>query len=404
MARFRYAALDARGERLGGWLEAVDAAEVASRLQAQGHIPLQAVPARTGEAGAGWTGRLRRPGLSSRQVLQFTQQLATLLSAGQPLDRALDVLAGLQAGAAGRKLVEGLRDRVRGGQPFSAALQEEAGVFSRLHVSLVRAGEAGGTLPDSLQRLASHLERIAALRGDLVNALIYPAFLVTGVFASTGLLLVWVVPQFVPIFADMGVPVPWVTRLILGTGAILRQAGWPLLAMLAAMAVWMRRGDREGRRHRRHARLLTLPGVGPLCLKLETARLCRCLGTLLQQGVALLAALQIAAGVSANRAVGGGLQQVGQAVSDGIGLHVALGRIRLFPALALQMIRVGEESGRLDGMLLKVADTYDEEVRRGIDRLLSALVPGLTLVMTLLVALVMAAILLPLLSLTSHIQ
>ena len=405
MSRFSYSALSQQGEALQGWLEAASEVEVVHRLQEQGHIPLAAVIAEPG-AGAGlWQRLRRRDALSGAQMLLLTRQLATLLAAGQPLDRALGVLIELRDERGGRRLIERLRERVRGGDPLSLALDAENGVFSRLYVSLVRAGEAGGSLDDSLQRLAGYLERSQTLRGDIINALIYPAFLLAGVLGSLILLLAWVVPQFVPIFADMQVPIPWITRLILGLGTALRKLGWLLPPLLiAALFGWRHRMRQPGQRRRWHAWWLGLRGIGPLSLKLETARLSRSLGTLLHHGVPLLAGLQVAAGVTANLALAAALQQVIDTVRDGGRLGAALAQTGLFPPLAVQMVQVGEEAGQLDRLLLQVADTFDTESRRSIDRLLSALVPTLTLVMTVLVAIIMAAILMPLLSLTSQIQ
>ncbi len=405
MSRFRYAAISMQGETLHGWIDAADEGEAVSRLQALGHLPLRTVSADAESPGSIWHRLRHREVLPPAPMLEFTRQLGTLLGAGQPLDRALGVLIDLQPARPGRELITRLRERVRGGATLSAALQEEPGGFSRLYVSLVRAGEAGGSLDDSLQQLAVYLERAQALRGSVVNALIYPAFLVSGVLASLVLLLAYVVPQFVPIFADMQVPVPWITRLILWLGAGVRGWGWlaapALLAVMAAGWHWQR--DAEHRRQW-HAWLLQLRGFGPLYLKLETARFSRSLGTLLHHGVSLLAALQVAGAVTANQALAVALRQIGDAVRDGGRLGAAMDRTRLFPSLAVQMVQVGEEAGQLDRLLLQVADTFDAEARRSIERLLSALVPVLTLVMTALVAVIMAAILLPLLSLTSHIQ
>jgi general secretion pathway protein F len=288
---------------------------------------------------------------------------------------------------------------------LSSALDEEHGVFPRLYVSLVRAGEAGGSLEETLRRLADYLERAQQLRGSVINALIYPAFLLVGVLGSLVLLLAYVVPQFVPIFQDMQVPIPWITRAVLALGNTL-QAWWWLIALLliGGALAWRARLRDPQARLAWHARLLHLRWIGPLLLKVETARIARTLGTLLKNGVPLLSALAIARQVTGNRALDAALASVHEQVKGGSGLSLALAQPALFPRLALQMVQVGEEAGQLDTMLLKVADTFEIESRRAIDRLLAALVPALTIVMTVLVAIIMAAILLPLLSLTSNIQ
>ena len=405
MSQFRYRAISAAGEPLQGQMEAASLEEVISRLQDQGHTPLDAQAAGADVGGSGLAALFRRGPFTGDQLAQFTYQLATLLGAGQPLDRALGILMELPEGERAKKLIERVRDRVRGGTPLSQALDEEHGVFPKLYISLVRAGEAGGSLEDTLRRLAEYLERSQQLRGSIINALIYPAFLMVGVLGSLLLLLAYVVPQFVPIFQDMQVPIPLITQLVLTVGNIL-QSWWWLLLILLVMGVLVARARLRDPAMLLawHARLLTLRLVGPLLLKVQTARIARTLGTLLKNGVPLLSALTIARQVTANRALDQALEQAAEQVKGGAGLSFSLAQSQRFPRLALHMIQVGEEAGQLDTMLLKVADTFELESRRAIDRLLAALVPALTIVMTLMVAIIMAAILLPLLSLTSNIQ
>jgi general secretion pathway protein F len=405
MSQFRYRAVSAAGEIVQGQMEAASLDEVIVRLQDQGHTPLEAKPADAGDAGGGLAGLFKRGPFNGDQLAQFTHQLATLLGAGQPLDRALGILMDLPEGEHAKKLIERVRDRVRGGTPLSQALDEEHGVFPKLYIALVRAGEVGGSLEDTLRRLADYLERTQELRGSIINALIYPAFLMVGVFGSLVLLLTYVVPQFVPIFQDMQVPIPWITKAVLALGTTL-QNWWGLIVLIVAGSVffWRTRMRDPAMRLAWHERLLKMRLVGPLVLKVETARLARTLGTLVKNGVPLLSALSIARMVTSNRALDESLIQATEMVKGGNGLSLALGQSQRFPRLAIQMVQVGEEAGQLDTMLLKVADTFELESRRSIDRLLAALVPALTIVMTVFVAIIMSAILLPLLSLTSNIQ
>jgi len=405
MAQFSYKAVSDAGELLRGQMEAASVEEVIGRLQDQGHTPLEAQPADGAAGGSGLAALFRRGPFSGDQLAQFTHQLATLLGAGQPLDRALGILLDLPEGESAKKLIERVRERVRGGNTLSSALDEEHGVFPKLYVSLVRAGEAGGSLEETLHRLTEYLERAQALRGSIVNALIYPVILLVGVLGSLLLLLAYVVPQFVPIFQDMQVPIPWITQLVLALGNGLQTWWWLILLLLGGgLFGWRARLRDPAQRLAWHTRRLRLRVVGPLLLKVETARIARTLGTLLKNGVPLLGALTIARQVTANRALDKALGDAHEQVKGGAGLSLALGQSKLFPRLAMQMVQVGEEAGQLDGMLLKVADTFELESRRAIDRLLAALVPALTIVMTVMVAFIMAAILLPLLSLTSNIQ
>ncbi|RUL74900.1 type II secretion system inner membrane protein GspF [Dyella choica] len=405
MSQFRYRAVSASGEIVQGQMEASSLDEVIVRLQDQGHTPLEAKPADAQGASSGLAGLLKRGPFTGDQLAQFTHQLATLLGAGQPLDRALGILMDLPEGEHAKKLIERVRDRVRGGTPLSQAMDEEHGVFPKLYIALVRAGEVGGSLEDTLRRLADYLERTQELRGSIINALIYPAFLMVGVFGSLLLLLTYVVPQFVPIFQDMQVPIPLITRAVLALGTTLQDWWWLIaVIMVGGVMIWRARMRDPALLLAWHERLLKIRMVGPLVLKVETARLARTLGTLVKNGVPLLSALGIARMVTSNRALDEALVQATDMVKGGNGLSLALGQSQRFPRLAIQMVQVGEEAGQLDTMLLKVADTFELESRRAIDRLLAALVPTLTIVMTVFVAIIMAAILLPLLSLTSNIQ
>lgn len=399
MQPFSYRALDADGAAHKGLIEAADAPSAAAALQARGWLVLKLQPS----AGRRRRGRVAKA-LDGAHLVSFTQQLATLLGAGQPLERALGVLAR-QAGEHHRAtLLQRVREQVKGGKPLSQALEEEGGQFSSLYVSLVRAGEAGGALELALGQLADYLERSQKLRGEVVNALIYPAFLVVGVLGSLVLLLTYVVPQFVPIFRDLGVPIPWITQAILALSQALSTYGLWLAGAAAALVAGTGAARRNPlRRQRHHRRLLQLKIIGPLLQRLEAARLARTLGTLLGNGVSLLQALQIMRQVSANLAIRGQVEQAIEQVKGGGTLAAAFAAPPLLPELALQMIEVGEQSGQLGAMLLKAAAVFDVEVKRGIDRVLAALVPTLTLVMALLVALIMLAIMLPLMSLTSNI-
>ncbi len=402
MASFRYKAVTPSGETVEGQMDAASVDDVIARLQEQGNVPLEA-----GDAAGGGSllGGLRRKTLSGSALVQFTEQLGILLHAGLPLDRALQMLLELPEGERARHVVERIRDRVRGGSSLSRAMEEEHGVFSKLYLNMVRAGEAGGALDAALARLADYLERARKLRESVIGALVYPAFLLFGVLGALILLLAFVLPQFVPIFQDMNVKVPLITRVLMAFGTFLHDWGLLLLAALVVAGLYAgaRMRDPEVRRAF-DARLLRVKVFGPLLLKVDTARLMRTLGSMLKNGVSLLAALGIARQVVANRELGAQLEPATEAVKGGDSLSHALTAHTGFPKLAIQITTVGEESGTLDDMLLRAADTYDAEVKSAIDKMLSALVPILTIVMALLVAGIMMSILLPLLSLTGSIH
>lgn len=404
MALFRYKAVASTGETIEGQMEAASREEVIGRLQEGGNIPIEAREAAAG-AGTGLASLFSRADLNQAEIVAFTQQLAVLLGAGQPLDRALQILLELPDSERARKLLERVRESVRGGTPLSSALEQQHGVFSRLYVNMVRAGEASGSLQETLRRLAEYLERSRAMRESVVSALIYPVILLVLVVGALALLLIYVVPQFVPLFEDMGVELPLITRFVLALGDFLAAWWWVLaLAVVVAVAWAQRQLQQPASRLAFDAWTLGARWIGALVAKIETARLSRTLGTLLSNGVPLLTSLAIGRNVLGNTALVAAVDAAADEVKTGGGLAWALGKSKRFPSLALQMISVGEESGELDGMLLKVADTFDGEVKRSIDRSLAALVPMLTIVMALLVAFIMLAILLPILDLSRNIQ
>ena len=402
MALFRYKALSAAGEALAGTMEAARVEDVIARLQEQGHLPLDVGTSLEEGAGAGFAALFRKKALDEAAVLQFTQQLATLLGAGQALDRALGTLLDLPDNPQSRRVIERIRDAVRGGLPLSAALEQQHGLFSRLYVNLVRAGEAGGGLQVALLRLGEYLERAAALKAQVISALIYPILLLVMVLAVCALLLGVVVPQFNELLASTDVALPWYTQLVLGSGMLLRGYGLYLfIAATVALLLALRHFRQAAPRARLDAWLLGRPRIGELLARYETARFARTLGTLLGNGVPLLNGLGIARQVMDNRALGAALERAAEEVKTGQGLAFALSRTKLFPRLAVQMVQVGEESGELGAMLLKVADTFDAETQRAIQRALAALVPFITVLMALLVGVVIMAVLVPIYQLTS---
>src|SRR5690606_30332311 len=395
MPLYRYKALSPSGETLDGQMEAPSAEDVIARLQDAGNIPMDARPFDAAE-GRAFGNLFKRATLTQAQVLQFTQQLSTLLGAGQPLDRALQILLDLPESESARKLIERIRDAVRGGAPLSSALEQQHGVFSRLYINMVRAGEVGGSLDETLKRLADYLERSKALKESVINAMIYPAILVGMVVLSLIILLVWVVPQFLPLFEDMGAEMPLLTRIVLGAGQVL-QGWWWLLVVLVVGAVWLvhHQFADPDRRLRFDGWILRRKLIGSVLQRMETARLARTLGTLVRNGVPLLSALSIGRNVMGNTALARAVDEASEEVKTGGGLAAALARSKQFPRLALQMVQVGEESGALDDMLIKVADTFDIEVKNGLDRLLAALVPIVTIFMAVVIAVIMMAILIP---------
>ena len=404
MPLYRYKALNSRGEVMDGQMEATSDAEVVMRLQEQGHLPMEARLASEAGGGSSWRSLLSPKAFAGERLVQFTQQLATLLSAGQPLDRSLSILLDLPEDDKARSVIADIRDAVRSGAPLSAALERQHGIFTRLYINMVRAGEAGGSLHDTLQRLADYLERSRALRGRVINALIYPAILLVVVSLALLFLMGYVVPQFAAMYESLDAPLPLFTKIVLALGLFVRD-WWIVLLVVPALALWWL--DRRLRdpvfRTRFDGWLLRRKLVGTMAARLETARLARTLGTLLRNGVPLMSALGIGRTVVGNRVLAADVEAAAEEVKNGVGLSAALARGKRFPRLALQMVQVGEESGALDAMLVKTAETFEQETGQALDRLLAALVPAITMLLALVVMVVILAVLVPIYDLTNVI-
>lgn len=398
MPVFEYKAVSPTGETVQGTMEAGNMDLVISRLQEAGNIPLQAR-----EAGQGGFSldmfRFSKRGMNAREIGQFTQQLSTLLGAGLPLDRSLQVLLELSENDRVTRTVTDIRDRVREGGSLSDALEAQHGTFSRLFINMVTAGEIGGTLDNTLDRLSDYLERSKELKDSVVSAMIYPILLIVLAAGSLILLLVYVIPQFTPIFEELGGDLPFITKLVLAVGGVLQNFWWGLIGLTLIIIVWFKNMLADPpRRLAWDKRVLEMRWVGDLIAKIETARLSRTLGTLLINGVPLLSALAIARNVIGNTVMKQDVQDTAREVKTGGSLARNLDKEGRFPRLALQMISVGEETGKLDEMLMKVSDTYDREVRNTIDRLLSVFTPVVTLLLAVMIGTIVLSVLMAILS------
>jgi general secretion pathway protein F len=401
MPLFSYRAVTPAGDVSSGELEAANESEIVDRLRDQGLLPMQ-IAQSIGAAAAG--GRAAKPARASLfaprrvtrdNVLGLTRELATLLRAGLPLDRALELLITLAPSLPVAVMLQGIRDEVRGGKSLSQALDARREVFSRFYVNIVRAGEAGGALGTVLARLAETMERTKELRDSVRSALIYPTILVFVAVASVMVLLVFVVPQFQTTFAQAGKALPIATQIVIVAGTFLRDWWWAVIPAAALAVLWFRRrGRRPAVRRVRDTRMLRMPLVGDLIAKVEIARFARTLATLLANGVTLLAGLSIVKETMGNVVLQNALDGVTAKLREGKGFGRPLAEAGLFPRLATQMILVGEESGRLEEMLGRVADVYDREVATAIKRFLAVLEPVLILGLAVLVGGIVFSILL----------
>jgi len=393
---FSFRAVRPDGQVEDGEREAADEGALVALLQRDGLIPIRI---RTAGGFGGLLVRRGRPHVKNKEVSMLTRELATLLEAGLPLDRALQILIGLMEDTPHlRALLTDLQQRVRGGATFSEALEAQSEVFNRLYINMIRAGEASGALDGALARLADYLDQAAELRETIKSALVYPTILVFVAGLSLVVLLVFVVPQFTQLFQDMGAALPLSTRIVIALGDLFRGYWWALLSGIALGAAGAQKLlQRPHVRLAWDTRMLGWPVLGDLLWKLETARFCHTLSTLLENGMPLLSALGLAKEVIENRWVATRLDAIGDDLKRGRGLAGPLSEAQVFPKLALQMIRVGEESGRLDPMLTKVARIYDRETRAAVQRLLTLLEPALIIGLGITVAGIIISILMAIL-------
>lgn len=398
MPFFKYKAVSSAGEVQEGVLEASSTPAAIAQVQAMGLIPIRAEEA--GAAKAAGTATASRPlfsrsrGITQADVGVMTRELATLLRAGLPLDRSFEILINLSANPKLAELLARIRNEVRGGVALSKALDAQKGVFSRFYVNMVRAGEAGGSLPTVLLRLAEYMERAKALRDNITASMTYPAFLGVISILAVVVLLGMVVPRFKPIFAGTGKAIPGMTQAVLWAGDAMRDYWWLIAGVVVLLLLVARRRLRDpDTRYRVDRWLVTGPVVGPLFSRVEMARFSRTLGTLLSNGVTLVAALNIVRDTMGNSWLAEAVGNVGRELKEGRGLGKPMMETGRFPMLAVHMIQVGEETGRLDEMLMQVAETYDHEVEVAIRKALSLLQPVMIVVMAAVIGFIIIAIL-----------
>jgi len=404
LAQYRYQAVNASGEQLAGDMEAHGPEMVVQRLQNMGYVPIRVdeLAARGGASGFSFG---RRGRLSQDDIALFTQEIATLLKAGLPLDRALEVIIHLSENDATQELVKQIREDVRGGATLHAAMEARNGVFSRLYLNMIRAGEASGALAMVMARLTEFMERSKELKETVKSAMIYPVILVMVAVLSVVVLLMFVVPQFSQMFAESGKALPLPTQIVIAAGDFFRKYWWALL-LGGYLAYWLmgRQMANPASRYRWDERFLGLPLIGDLLARIEVARFSRTLGTLLANGVSLLSALSIVRETLTNSFMAERLDGVVAQLREGKGLGRPLLETGVFPGLAVHMVMVGEETGRLQEMLFQVADVFDREVQRTVKRMLALMEPVLILGLGLVIGSIIMSILVAILSVNDLTQ
>ncbi|HTW26888.1 MAG TPA: type II secretion system F family protein [Acetobacteraceae bacterium] len=403
MPQFRYVAIAPSGELSRGLMEAPDEAAVVARLQRQGSIPMRAEPA--GGRGSFLESLLhaelgRRGALTRQDMTNVTRELATMLGAGQDLDRALRFLVDTAPNPRVRRVMEAVRARVRDGGALAVALSEQPRSFPRLYVGLVRAGEAGGTLAPTLERLAELLERERSLAATVTSALVYPALLLIAAIGSIALLLTQVLPQFVPLFEQNGVALPRPTQILIAVGGFVSDYGLLMLALVILAALTLRQALRHpGPRLAAERLMLRLPVVGGLTREVLAARFSRTLGTLVLNGVPLIGALGIVREAVGSVAAEQAVERATVSAKGGAGLAGPLGQSGIFPVRTIHLLRLGEETAQLGTMAIRAAEIHEEHTRIGVQRLVSLLVPVITIVMGAAIAGIVSSLLLAMLSL-----
>jgi len=386
VAQFQYRAVDPQGKVVEGTVEAAEVPAVVARLHDRGLIPItiasgdRARPRATGVKLPALR-TLGRRRVKGRDLLVMTQELSALVSSGLPLDRSLATLAELADNPELKRILEEVLHAVQGGKSLAEALGQHR-AFPPLYVNMIRAGELGGFLEVVLERLTEYLERGQQLRDEVRAALTYPALLTCAMGVSILVLLVYVLPKFTVLFSEMGRALPLQARLLLALSDLVRHYWWAGIGAVGLAVGGFRYSIRSPRgRYEWDQWKLRIALVGPLLRKMEVASLARTLGTLLKSGVPMLQALGTVKEVAGNQVIARSLGEVEVGVREGAGVAAPLARSGVFPPLAIQMIAVGEETGKLDDLLIRVADHFDREVRVRITQFTRLLEPVLILVM-----------------------
>jgi general secretion pathway protein F len=389
---FSYRATSIDGAIFEGVMEAPEEAAVLQKLKNSGVIPLKVTrPKETSRPSLRFFSR-------KGDLLTFTMELSALLDAGLPLDRSLNIL-GTISDSFMKSVIESVLKSIREGRSFSEALQHHPKVFPSLYVNMVKAGEAGGVLDVVLAKLGEFQESSKELRDHIFSAMIYPIILLITGGLSVTMLLTFVLPRFSVIFADMGTSLPLPTQILLTFSNALQSYWWAGIILIAGIVAFFRSYVRS-----ETGRLawdgLKLSLVGDVIRKVETARFCRTLGTLLHSGVSLLQALTNSRDVVTNAVMAAAINKVSKGAKEGRGIAAPLAEARVFPPLALSMIQVGEETGQLDTMLLKIAVTYEKSLKESIKRLIGFLEPAIILGMALIIGFIVIAMLMAIFSIT----
>jgi type IV pilus assembly protein PilC len=426
MPRFNYVALDSRGQEATGLVEATSTNDAIGRLRQAGYFPTsvyeEAVARSDSKAARRRTAKIarmtkpraktsivlfQRNKVKPKILMIFTRQLATLIDSGLPLLRSLTVLAKQERDKVLKRTINKLADSVQSGNTFSDALALHPRIFNNLYVNMVKAGEVGGVLELVLNRLSEFQEKANKIKNKVVSAMVYPIIVMTMAVGIMGFLLVFIVPKFEAIFHDMlgDKPLPPVTMFVLAASNLVKDRGLVLVgAIIAVVAAYKFVGRTRGGRFVIDNFKLRMPLFGNLNRKTAISRFARTLGTLVTSGVPILQALNITRETAGNAAIAAAISQVHDSVKEGESIVQPLEASRAFPPMVISMIDVGEETGKLPEMLLKIADVFDDEVDNAVAALTSMLEPIMIVFLALIVGTIVLALFTPLISIISGLQ
>jgi type IV pilus assembly protein PilC len=404
MTNFAYKALDGRGTQAAGEIEGESKAAVAAALRSRGLTVLD-----LNEVKQGW-GQITIGGrIKSKDLTVFSRQFATMVNSGLSMLRCLYVLEEQTPNKKLAAVITDIRADVEAGISLSDALEKHPRVFSRLYVSMVRAGELGGILDEVLNRLATQLEKEDSIRRAVKSAMVYPILI--GSFAIIVLLgmVLFLIPIFAAMYKDLGnAKLPFLTRIMMGISDAMLTLPWNIVILVAIIAaIWgllrLKRTDRGTHAWDRFK--LHIPmGIGEIIRKLAIARFSRTLGTLITSGVPILQAIEITGQAAGNVVIEDAMEDVQQSVKEGQSITEPLKKVSVFPAMVTQMISVGEETGSLDAMLGKIADFYEDEVNAAVKSLTSILEPILMLFVGALVGTVVISMYLPIFNMMNIVK
>ena len=428
MPRYNYVALDARGNETKGSIEVASQNEAIGRVKEMGLFPTKITEAERekaadkkagakgktvaksgGKKGKGMNINIKIPGLGGgvkpKVLTTFTRQLATLVDAGLPLLRGLRVLEKQERNSTLKGIVGELSTAIEGGSTFSEALAQHPKVFNRLFINMVKAGELGGVLEVVLKRLAEFSEKAQKIKGKVKAAMFYPVavlFVAVGILA---LLMLFVIPRFKDVFAGMGVKMPSFTLFVLAVSDTIRlHAISTLIVIVVVVVAFLLFVKTKFGRLVWDKTKLKLPAVGPVISKVAISRFCRTLGTLVSSGVPILQALTIVKETAGNVIIANAVVKIHESVKEGETITAPLESARVFPPMVVSMVDVGEQTGALPEMLLRIADNYDEEVDNAVAAMTSLLEPIMIIFLAVIVGSIVIAMFLPLIAMIQNLS